>query len=199
MDDIRKFGDFLDDDILEVEPVDEEDSPVAVIGSYIPPDTSNQSEEQIEGAFSKLSKKYDLDLGNLSVKDVLDNIDKIETDDSSFDLVASKIVTDYVGRVALRAIITEANMIDKVLRIMDNTPINAIDGDSLLILDKAFLYQDKLFSILDRYKKAGVGTSLKHIAEEKNKVKEDKISLSPDEIRKLVNEINKQNLGSDNK
>lgn len=191
MDELKKFGDFLDDDILEVEPIEDDNVP-SVIGSYLPPDDSPKSEEQIESAFSKLSKKYGLDLENISVKDVLDNVDKIETDDSSFDLVASKIVTDYVGRVALKGIITEARMLEKVFALMDNVTFHSCSGDDLLVLSKAFEYQDKLFSIIDRYKKAGVSTSLKHIAEGKKKSQEDeekKVTLSHAELREIVDAL----------
>ena len=187
MDEFNKFGDI---EILEVEPIDSDDdiTSVSVIADEQP-----KSEEQVQDAITKLSKKYNLDLNNVSVKNVLDNIDNIDADDGSFDLLASKIVSDYVGKVALKAVISETNMINKVLMIMDNTPIERLDADSLLILSKVFEYQDRLFSILDRYKKTGVEKSLKHLKESKEQDKEkERISLTPDEVRRIVNEINRQ-------
>ena len=189
-----KFGDFFEDEIVECEPETletPEGNYIPVVGSHYMP--NEESEKEVNGAIDKLTEKFNLPLKNLSVKDVLANIDEINTDDSSFDLVASKIVTDYVSRVALRGVITEANMINKVFELMDRTTINDINGDSLLMVSKAFEYQDKLFQILDRYKKAGVNSSLKHIAENKDKdSKSEKITLTPDQIRKVVEEINRQ-------
>lgn len=189
-----KFGDFFEDEIVECEPETletPEGNYVPVVGSHFLPDNRNDSEKEIESAIDSLSEKYSLNSKNLSVRDVLANIDEIDTDSDSFPILASKIVTDYLSRVALRGVITEANMINKVFTLMDRTDINSLDADSLLMLDKAFSYQDKIFQIMDRYKKPGVNSSLKHFADEKSKEKEEKISLTPSEIRKLIDELNK--------
>lgn len=197
-----KFGDFFDDEIIEVDSIDEENveyhSPVPSSSIGLP-STEPKSEQQVQSAIEKLSEKYNLDLNNVSVKDALDNIDNINSDDGSFDLVASKIVTDYVGRISLRGVIAEANMIDKVLTLMDNTPIQSVTPDTLLLVSKALEYQDKLFSYLDRYKKAGINTSLKHISENKKSQEDkekDRISLSHSELREIINELRKD--GGDN-
>ena len=186
MDEFNKFGDI---EILEVEPIDSDDDVTSV---SVIADEQPKSEEQVQTAIEKLSKKYGLDLNNVSIKDTLDNIDNIDADDDSFSLISSKIVNDYVGKVALKAVISETNMIDKVLTLMDNTSIQSLNADSLLILSKVFEYQDRLFSIIDRYKKTGVEKSLKHLKESKEQNKDkEKISLTPDEVRKLVEEINR--------
>ena len=189
-----KFGDFFEDEIVECEPETletPEGNYVPVVGTHFLPE--EKSEEELHSAVDKLTEKFNLPMKNLSVKDVLSNIDEIDTDSDSFPLVASKIVTDYVSRVALRGVITEANAINKIFELLDRTSINNIGPDELLMLDKVLSYQDKLFQILDRYKKAGVNSSLKHISENKDRdSKSEKITLTPDQIRKVVEEINKQ-------
>lgn len=189
MDETKKFGDFFDDEIIEVEPVEVEPSEI-VVGDFRN-SFEEKPEEQVHSAIDDLISKYNLPMKNYSVKEVLENIDKIDTDDTSFDLVASKIVQDYVGRVALRGIVTEASLVNKIFELMDRTTIDDLSSDSLLILSKAFEYQDKLFAVLDRYKKTGLTESLKHAAdikqEEENK--EEKITLTPSEIKELVRKI----------
>ena len=194
MEDSTKFGDFFDD---ELEPVDGDEfiSPPtykvpSAVSSY---GQNDKSEQKVGDAIDSLTQKYNLPLRNYSVKEVLDNIDKIDTDDDSFNLVASKITTDYLSRVMLRGVITSATMVNKIFELMDRTDIRDIGPDTLLMIDKAFGYQDRLFSIYDRYKKAGVNSSLEHIAQEKDKKKDaEKIALTPDEIRRIVNEINRE-------
>lgn len=191
MDETRKFGDFFDDEMVEVEQVELDSDKIPMKYSISEP----KSEEKVHSAIDDLINKYNLPMQNYSVKEVLDNIDSIDTDNESFDLVASKIVTDYVGRVALRGVITEASMIDKILTLIDRVTIDSLDGDSLLYLSKVMEYQDKLFAIMDRYKKSGVTASLKHISEVKHEEehKEEKIELTPTEIKELLKKIKEEN------
>ena len=193
--DSKKFGDFFEE-AVEVEPIEEINFQDASIGTYVPQVVNPpepKSEEQVHSAIDELIKKYNLPMKNYSVKDVLENIDKIDTDDTSFDLVASKITQDYVGRVALRGVITEASLVNKVFELMDRTNINSIDGDTFLMIGKAFEYQEKLFNILDRYKRSGLSESLKHVADEqKTVIKEDRITLSPTEMKELLKKVREE-------
>ena len=117
--------------------------------------------------------------------------DKAALDNETFELAASKIVTDYASRVALKGVIIQAHLLDKVFDLMDNTKVDQIDADTFLLIDKAFNYQDKLFSILDRYKKPGVEESLRHLAKVSSQKPEEAPKLSTSEMQMIIDQINK--------
>ena len=196
MDDTKKFGDFNDDDIVEY---DGDIDNVDILDDLTPRDLvitlpeKDKTETKLSEAVGGLIQQFNLPLEDIKVADVLKNINQIDTDDNTFDLVASKIVTDYVGRVALKGVITEASVINKLfesLDVMINT--RELDGDTLLVIDKVLSYQDKLFSILDRYQKPGAQKSLEHAAKIKRQQQTAATPFTTADVKVLIEEIQKQ-------
>lgn len=187
--DNSKFSDFFDDnDVI--------DTTYEITSDKYLSDPSDQrslgTEGELSNALSDLGDKYKVDFKNLEVKDVLGKVsDLSSTDNETFELAASKIVTDYASRVALKGVIIQAHLLDKVFDLMDNTKVDQIDADTFLLIDKAFNYQDKLFSIIDRYKKPGVEESLRHLAKVSSQKPEETPKLSTSEMQMIIDQINK--------
>lgn len=155
-------------------------------------DSDISIEEKLRDAIKSLSEKYGLDPKSLSLDKVLDNTDLINTDDDTFDLVASKLITDYLRRVNLRGILTQAKLVEKIWDVMEKSidMIEAFDADAISMVNKGFEYQEKLTAIMDRFKKSGVEESLKHAANERAKKenKEDVVWTNAD-IQTLINKL----------
>lgn len=199
-----KFGDFLSDDNVEFTEAEFLDNNSSQVPSYISLPTSPEPEpdEKISSAIDNLMNKLGLDVANYDPSQVLDNLDKIDSDDITFDLVASKIVSDLVSRTALKGIIVQAQMTDRIWDYLAQAYGNSaspLDADSLLLIDKATSYLDKLFAVQDRYKRAGIVQSLKHIAKQKekendpNKTPEEDIQLTNADIQRLVKQAQEEN------
>lgn len=195
MDDNSKFNDFFDDNTLtDVTDVSFVSVPERGQQFYAdPPKPAGSTEEEVYDAVDSLIKKYGLSAKNLEVKEILGKVEDIsDMDNVTFDLVSSKLVKDYVSRVALKGVIVQASMLNKVFDLMDHTKFENIDADSLLVIEKAFNYEQKLFDILDRYDKPGVEESLKHIAQEETNTKDNSPKLSPADIKRLIAQLNKE-------
>lgn len=199
-----KFGDFLSDDSIEFDESEISTSDDSVPGYLsLPKVQEPEPDTKISSAIDNLMQKLGLDVANYDPSQVLDNLDKIDSDDITFDLVASKIVSDLVSRTALKGVIVQAQMTDRIwdyLAQAYGSKDSPLDADSLLLIDKATSYLDKLFAVQDRYKRAGIVQSLKHIAKQKEKEKdpnkeEETVNLTTADIQRLV----KQAQESENK
>ena len=187
---LDKFGDFLDeDDIIDVEPVPVKTEPTA---SYVVAEPE-EPDKKISNAIDRLVDSLGIDISNYSPDEVLKDLDKIDTDDLAFDLAASKIVSDLVSRTALKGVVVQAQMTDRIFDFLaqqygnKNSPM---DADALLIIDKATNYLERLFAIQDRYKKTGIVESLRHISNQRKKeaeeTEEEKITLTTHDIQLLI-------------
>lgn len=191
-----KFGDFLTDENIEFDESEISDNSqntdiIVDVPSYVatPPE---QPDDKISNAIDRLMCKLGLDIDNYDPSQVLDNIEKINSDDITFDLAASKVVGDLTSRVTLKGVVVSAMMTDKIwdfLAKQYGSNASALDAESLLLIDKATSYLDKLFAIQDRYKRSGVVESLKHIATQKQRetsTSEEKITLTTADIQRLI-------------
>ncbi len=200
MDENSKFNDFFDDNTsTDVTDVSFVSVPEGLPKYSAEPSKAGSTEEEVYDAVDSLIKKYGLSVKNMEVKEVLSRVEDIsDLDNATFDLVSSKLIKDYVSRVALKGVIVQASMLNKVFDLMDKTKFENIDADSLLVIEKAFNYEQKLFDILDRYDKPGVEESLKHMAKLESDSKDSEApKLSPADIKKLIEQI--QNEGKENK
>lgn len=199
-----KFGDFLSDDNVEFTEAEILDDSSQVPGYIsLPTSPSPEPDKKISSAIDNLMKKLGLDVANYDPSQVLDNLDKIDSDDITFDLVASKIVSDLVSRTALKGVIVQAQMTDRIWDYLAQAYGDAsspLDADSLLLIDKATSYLDKLFAVQDRYKRAGIVQSLKHIAKQKekendpNNTPEEDIQLTNADIQRLVKQAQEEEI-----
>lgn len=189
-----KFGDFLTDENVEFnesELLDNHDTDVIVdVPSYVevPPD---KPDDKISNAIDRLMCKLGLDIDNYDPSQVLDNIEKINSDDITFDLAASKVVGDLTSRVTLKGVVVSAMMTDRIWDFLAKQYGSSgapLDAESLLLIDKATSYLDKLFAIQDRYKRSGVVESLKHIATQKQRESEptETVTLTTADIQRLI-------------
>ena len=187
-----KFGDFLDDDdVVDVPAVvtDEATKPSSsyVVGSNQAPDS------EISSAINRLVDALGIDISNYSPDDVLKDLDKINTDDLAFDLASSKIVSDLVSRTALKGIVVQSQMVNRIFDFLSQaygSKGSPMDSDALLLIDKATSYLEKLFAIQDRYKKTGIVESLRHISDERKKKAEangeETVTLTTHDIQLLI-------------
>lgn len=191
-DTFSKFGDFLDDDdVVDVPAVvtDEATKPSSsyVVGSNQAPDS------EISSAINRLVDALGIDISNYSPDDVLKDLDKINTDDLAFDLASSKIVSDLVSRTALKGIVVQSQMVNRIFDFLSQaygSKGSPMDSDALLLIDKATSYLEKLFAIQDRYKKTGIVESLRHISDERKKKAEangeETVTLTTHDIQLLI-------------
>lgn len=134
-----------------------------------------------------------IDISNYSPDDVLKDLDKINTDDLAFDLASSKIVSDLVSRTALKGIVVQSQMVNRIFDFLSQaygSKGSPMDSDALLLIDKATSYLEKLFAIQDRYKKTGIVESLRHISDERKKKAEangeETVTLTTHDIQLLI-------------
>ena len=163
-------------------------------GEFIKPaeKVEDTVEEKLRKAISALTSKYGLDPNSISIDKVLDNVDLINTDDDTFDLIASKLVTDYLRRVNLRGILTQAKLVEKVWDVLEKSidNIEYFDADTISMVAKGFEYQEKLTNIMDRFKKTGVEESLKHISTETSKKSQkESVIWTNEDIQRLINGV----------
>ena len=186
-----KFGDFLDDDNVV-------DVPAVVTDQAKPSSSyvvgSNQAtDSEISSAINRLVDALGIDISNYSPDDVLKDLDKINTDDLAFDLASSKIVSDLVSRTALKGIVVQSQMVNRIFDFLSQaygSKGSPMDSDALLLIDKATSYLEKLFAIQDRYKKTGIVESLRHISDERKKKAEanggETVTLTTHDIQLLI-------------
>lgn len=187
-----KFGDFLDDDGVVDVPAVVTDQATKPSSSYVV--GSNQApDSEISSAINRLVDALGIDISNYSPDDVLKDLDKINTDDLAFDLASSKIVSDLVSRTALKGIVVQSQMVNRIFDFLSQaygSKGSPMDSDALLLIDKATSYLEKLFAIQDRYKKTGIVESLRHISDERKKKAEangeETVTLTTHDIQLLI-------------
>ena len=191
-DTFSKFGDFLDDDSVVDVPAVVTDQATKPSSSYVV--GSNQApDSEISSAINRLVDALGIDISNYSPDDVLKDLDKINTDDLAFDLASSKIVSDLVSRTALKGIVVQSQMVNRIFDFLSQaygSKGSPMDSDALLLIDKATSYLEKLFAIQDRYKKTGIVESLRHISDERKKKAEangeETVTLTTHDIQLLI-------------
>lgn len=191
-DTFSKFGDFLDDDGVVDVPAVVTDQATKPSSSYVV--GSNQApDSEISSAINRLVDALGIDISNYSPDDVLKDLDKINTDDLAFDLASSKIVSDLVSRTALKGIVVQSQMVNRIFDFLSQaygSKGSPMDSDALLLIDKATSYLEKLFAIQDRYKKTGIVESLRHISDERKKKAEangeETVTLTTHDIQLLI-------------
>lgn len=188
-DSLDKFGDFLNNSKI----IDVDCQIVESPKKYSPVDSDSEApDNKISKAIDRLMDSLGVEISNYSPEDVLKDLDKINTDDLAFDLASSKIVSDLVSRTALKGVVVQAQMTNRLFDFLADqygAKGSPMDADALLLIDKATSYLDKLFAIQDRYKKTGIVESLKHISEQRKKdedSEEEKITLSTHDIQLLI-------------